>query len=602
MTEICIRRLRGQGYYHLGEWLCEKYIELYPLSTPLQEELAIFYFHTGRYNDSFALLNKIMDLRPSDDVLERCLFNKRLLMDKMVESASILEPPTDVVLNPLPLITFSITTCRRLDLFLKTMNSFIRNCTDHHLISRWICVDDNSSESDRQIMKKTYPFMEFIWKDETNKGHAKSMQIITTEVKTPYLFHMEDDWLFFDNRRYISDMLEILGDDPFIGQVLINKNYTEIPTHTIVGGHVEYTKKNLRYYVHEHCVSDKERMLFSLKYGPNPHCNYWPHYSLRPSLINTKIYNTLAYRDVTCFENDFAQRYVMAGFKSAFLQGVYSKHIGRLTSERNNIDKFNAYDLLDVDQFSEEKRVEAYVINLDKRPDRYKRFIQQVAPLIPYQVERISACDGTKLVSSPRLRSLFEKNDYHMRRGIVGCALSHLKLMVNLTQSTTAEYYLIFEDDVMLNADFTTRVKRVLKTLPNDAAMVFLAHTPRRGVPPDNRSGLIKYTRDESFKYTIGGAMCYLVSARGAKTLLDYIDKHGMTNAIDTMMQLITNESATYYLLPTVLSEDPVSEDTNIQNDFSPDLDVEGELSQYKIYGENGNPDFLEGIGYQDKA
>ncbi len=42
-------------------------------------------------------------------------------------------------------ITFTMTTCKRLDLFVPTMNSFLRCCTDRHLISRWIIVDDNSS-------------------------------------------------------------------------------------------------------------------------------------------------------------------------------------------------------------------------------------------------------------------------------------------------------------------------------------------------------------------------------------------------------------------------------------------------------------------------
>lgn len=598
MTETFIRRLREQNYFYLGEWLCEKFIEVYPLSLPLKEELAIFYFYTKRYQDSFDLLNKIIDTRPNDDVLERCLFNKRLMMDKMVEDALEKVDPPKISLNPLPLVTFSITTCRRLDLFKKTMDSFLTNCTDHNLISRWICVDDNSLEDDRVIMKERYPFMEFIWKSEDERGHTKSMQIIASKVKTPYLLHMEDDWLFFDRRGYISDMIEVLQEDPQIGQVLINKNYTELPKDTIAGGHLDHTKKNLRYFIHEHCVNENEKILFALKYGPHPHCNYWPHYSLRPSLINTEIYDNLEYNDVTCFENDFAQRYVMDGYKSAFLQGVHSKHIGRLTSERNNVDKLNAYDLLDVDQFSEGKRIEAYVINLNKRPDRYKKFLTQ-SHLIPFQVERVSACDGKKLVSSPRLRSLFEKNDYHMRRGIVGCALSHLKLITDLAQSTTADYYLIFEDDVVLNDDFDLRTKRVLKIMKNDTAFAFLAHTTRQGAPVDSRAGLIKYTRDESFKYTMGGAMCYIISVHGAKALLEYIDKHSMTNAIDTMMQLIISPTnKTYYLLPTVLAEDPVSLDTNIQNDFSSDLDIEGELSPYKIYGENGVLDLFDELEY----
>jgi len=35
-------------------------------------------------------------------------------------------------------------------------------------------------------MQERYPFFEFILKNEQNKGHIKSMQIITNIVKTPY--------------------------------------------------------------------------------------------------------------------------------------------------------------------------------------------------------------------------------------------------------------------------------------------------------------------------------------------------------------------------------------------------------------------------------
>ena len=53
-----------------------------------------------------------------------------------------------------PSILLSVTSCKRIDLFKRTVNSFINACTDVSLISEWICVDDNSSKEDRDEIQK----------------------------------------------------------------------------------------------------------------------------------------------------------------------------------------------------------------------------------------------------------------------------------------------------------------------------------------------------------------------------------------------------------------------------------------------------------------
>ena len=59
-------------------------------------------------------------------------------------------------------LTFTITTCKRFNLFQQTMDMFILNCQDVHTISEWLCVDDNSSQEDRSKMQSLYPFFKFI--------------------------------------------------------------------------------------------------------------------------------------------------------------------------------------------------------------------------------------------------------------------------------------------------------------------------------------------------------------------------------------------------------------------------------------------------------
>jgi hypothetical protein len=141
-------------------------------------------------------------------------------------------------------ITMTITTCKRLDLFKKTMDSFINCCMDIILIDEFICIDDNSSESDRNTMKELYPFFTFILKDESQRGHVYSMNMLVNVVKSDYMIHLEDDWLFTYKYDYITKSLEILNQKIIIpintiphnqnihtkkiAQVLFNKNYIEI--------------------------------------------------------------------------------------------------------------------------------------------------------------------------------------------------------------------------------------------------------------------------------------------------------------------------------------------------------------------------------------
>ena len=157
-------------------------------------------------------------------------------------------------------ISLTITTCKRLNLFIKTINSFLNCCSDLHLIQSWYCIDDNSSDHDREKMRILYPFFNFYNKNLTEKGHAKSMNIIKNLVSTPYILHLEDDWEFFIKYSLITDLLEILNHtkrDQIVMQCLINKNYGEtIEDIDIQGGLRQETFSGLEYYIHQWAWND----------------------------------------------------------------------------------------------------------------------------------------------------------------------------------------------------------------------------------------------------------------------------------------------------------------------------------------------------------
>lgn len=248
-------------------------------------------------------------------------------------------------------VTFTITTCKRPDLFYRTINSFLQCCLDVDLIDRWICIDDNSNENDREEMQKKYPFFEFIWKGPAEKGHVQSMNILRETVKTPYQFHCEDDWSFICPGHYIQMAMEILQTDRTIGQVLINRNYAEFLDHiSHRGGHHDQTLSGLQYIRHQYVGDEHDRNKLTQFLGAGHF--YWPHFSFRPSLIRREVFDKVGpYHDIIHFEMRYAERYTQARYKSVFFPSIYCIHIGRPTSEWQDPTKPNAYALNGVKQF-----------------------------------------------------------------------------------------------------------------------------------------------------------------------------------------------------------------------------------------------------------
>lgn len=241
-------------------------------------------------------------------------------------------------------IALTITTCKRFELFERTVESFRRCCRDHERIHEWICIDDNSSAEDRARMKARFGFFTWVWKDEQARGHAHSMNLIADLVSAggfDYVLHLEDDWEFFETRDWIGDALDVLAQHGECGQVLFNRNYAEVPEdRDILGGLVRATPNGIDYRLHVHEPG-------AVTHGRSN--AWWPHYSLRPSLTRTEVFRRVGRFDPGAdhFELDYARRYQQAGFRSAFLDTIGLRHIGKLTSESGD----NAYSLNEQGQF-----------------------------------------------------------------------------------------------------------------------------------------------------------------------------------------------------------------------------------------------------------
>lgn len=327
----------------------------------LRDEVAICAYYQGKHAESFQLGCALLrEPTISEPDRARLLANRDFSVPHVLPVSAhypqalihqILQRPAS-----LGEVTLTITSCKRLDLFKITVNSFVNCCSDLSRISRWICIDDNSSEQDRAEMRRLYPFFEFIFKDESEKGHACSMNMLIKTIETPYWLALEDDWHFFVTAPYIQDALEIMREDESIGQVLFNRNYGLIPEHrNLIGGSIHVTQNRLmRYRIQEYYSRDMgefDNYLKTLPPGGRTNA-WWPHYSLHPSLVRMAAIRCIGRYDESArhFELEYATRYQAAGFKTAFMDSINVLHIGKQPWDRCENMK-NAYELNNQNQF-----------------------------------------------------------------------------------------------------------------------------------------------------------------------------------------------------------------------------------------------------------
>jgi tetratricopeptide (TPR) repeat protein len=263
--------------------------------------------------------------------------------------------PSVVIVNrkraTTPRVIITFTTCKRLDLFQQTVNSILNMWTDINMIDYWYCVDDNSSEEDRAKMRHAYPWIDFYMKSLEEKGHRASMKNIwdkLNELRPEYWIHMEDDFLFHSPGSYVGKAIQMMTDTRNSGynvrQILYNRNYGETVRDYKIQGHKLLRRMTHEVALHRHKVGEE------FGYG---NCHYWPHYSFRPSLIDVAAILTVGNYDTPnqFFEMDYANQWMKLGFLSGFYNQITNRHIGRLTSERNDQTQPNAYELNNESQF-----------------------------------------------------------------------------------------------------------------------------------------------------------------------------------------------------------------------------------------------------------
>ncbi len=226
---------------------------------------------------------------------------------------------------------------------------------------------------------------------------------------------------------------------------------------------------------------------------------------------------------------------------------------------------------------------DAFVINLDRREDRKKAFLE-FHPDLKGNVRRLPAYDGRKLSLGPSLCRLFKTNDFFWKKAVMGCALSHLKLWnMLISEPPEIQSFLILEDDARLAPEWRNAWKTAYKSLPAGWDCVYLG-----GILPPNRAGfattlgrvgpgLAKVAPNQVFgqpqptTYFHFCAYAYVLSRRGAEKILGSIlERDGYWTSADHMVCNRVDTMNLYVLDPLMAGasqdDDPVYKSAQFNN------------------------------------
>jgi GR25 family glycosyltransferase involved in LPS biosynthesis len=226
---------------------------------------------------------------------------------------------------------------------------------------------------------------------------------------------------------------------------------------------------------------------------------------------------------------------------------------------------------------------DAYVINLDRRVDRLKSFVEH-HPYFRGKVRRHKAVDGRGLNLTPNLVNLLGPNDFFWKKAVAGCMLSHLKLWTMLFQDTKEiGSYLIMEDDARLNTDWLQGWSKVQGRIPVDWECVYLG-----GVLPPNKEGFNQVLEDTGIPGLCRIALntffgqsnpsrqfhfctyAYVLSRRGAKKLLETIEQHrGIWTSADHVLFNSLNKENVFVLNPLVAGASQDDDPAYVNSDFN---------------------------------
>ncbi|HEY7943763.1 MAG TPA: SEC-C domain-containing protein [Casimicrobiaceae bacterium] len=116
-------------------------------------------------------------------------------------------------------ITFVLTSCGRFDLLAETISTFLACNTAP--IARYVIIEDSGDERIRDVLAPFDGKFELLFNDP-RRGQMQSIDLAYAGVRTPYIFHCEDDWRFYRG-GFVEESLLLLEHIAGISVVLCRR-------------------------------------------------------------------------------------------------------------------------------------------------------------------------------------------------------------------------------------------------------------------------------------------------------------------------------------------------------------------------------------------
>ena len=169
------------------------------------------------------------------------------------------------------------------------------------------------------------------------------------------------------------------------------------------------------------------------------------------------------------------------------------------------------------------------VINLKRRPERWAAWVKEAERVGIVNYARWEAIDGSMLTMQRDVRHLFRNNDFNMRQGVMGCALSHMNIWLHILENNIPAL-IVFEDDARFNEPFS------VPDLPFGWDLFYYGGPALKGIYPPgvpiNDTIIIPKLPQDLYFTTLA----YMISYSGAIKLLERLGEIGFNKAVDWFM------------------------------------------------------------------
>lgn len=218
-------------------------------------------------------------------------------------------------------ITLCLTIGLRPDLLKQTLSSL----SDNWRFGPVIAINDFRDEPTNQMFKELCPNGHLISLDQ-KLGHHRAVDHMYEHVRTPYVFHCEDDWNF-DTPVQPHNLLDILKKNESISQVCVRKisdfNFSDHENSLISNVHDD----NLDYF----CLSQLH--------------DQWHGYTFNPHIASLDIWRSLGGFSKFKKERHISRELRNRGLFTAYLNPGACFHIGELHSVSPSVTKPTKFQL-----------------------------------------------------------------------------------------------------------------------------------------------------------------------------------------------------------------------------------------------------------------